>query len=89
MDDSYVLLLLLPLEAYAPLKLLFQLMLHSYLGIGQALKEYVEEDISKSHTSENGVIEKWKDADKGFIQSIVDDEVSQLKTIIEEYKKDE
>lgn len=53
-----------------------------------ALKEYVEEGIAKSHTSENGVIERWKDADKGFLQNIVDDEVSQLKTKIDKYKNE-
>ena len=56
------------------------------IDMESALQEYVQESVSKSHTSENGVIEKWKDADKGFIQNIVDDEVSQLKTIIEDYK---
>jgi len=51
-----------------------------------ALQEYVQETVSKSHTSEDGAIEKWKDADKGFLQKTVDSEVSQLKTIINKYK---
>lgn len=53
-----------------------------------ALQEYVESSQTNAHVTEDGMIEKWRDADKKHLQNIVDSEVQQLKDIIEDYKND-
>lgn len=53
-----------------------------------ALKEYVEDSVAQRHVTEKGMVEQWKDSDKGFIQSVVDDELNQLKTKVENYKSE-
>lgn len=53
-----------------------------------ALQEYIESSQTNAHVTEDGMIEKWRDADKKHLQNIVDNEVQQLKNIIEDYKND-
>lgn len=51
-----------------------------------ALKDYVEDSIAQSRVSEDGLVENWKDPDKRRMQKLADDEVDQLKAMIDNYK---
>ena len=52
------------------------------------LNDYIQDSVSKTNVTEDGLLESWKDADKGMMQAIVDKEVDELKTKVENYKND-
>lgn len=53
------------------------------------LQEYIQESVSKTNVTEDGSLENWKDASKEHLQNIVDNEVSQLKEKIKNYKEED
>jgi hypothetical protein len=53
-----------------------------------SLNEFIQESVTKTNVTEDGMVEKWKDADQGFLKSVVDKEVEELKTKIEKYKNE-
>ena len=53
-----------------------------------ALQEHIDQSITNTHVTEDGMIEKWRNADKKHLQNIVNNEVQQLKDIIEDYQND-
>jgi hypothetical protein len=54
-----------------------------------ALNEYIKESTNAAHVTEDGIIEKWRGADEQHLKTIVDGEVTELKSRIEKYKNDE
>ena len=52
------------------------------------LNEFIKDSVTKTNVTEDGMVEKWKDADEGFLKSVVDKEVEELKTKIEKYKNE-
>jgi len=50
------------------------------------LNEYIQDSVANTNVSENGLLEKWKDANPVFLKSVVDKEVSELKEKIKKYK---
>jgi len=52
------------------------------------LNEFIQDSVTKTNVTEDGLIENWKDADQGFLKSVVDKEVSELKDKIEKYKNE-
>lgn len=52
------------------------------------LNEFIQDSVTKTNVTEDGLVEKWKDADQGFLQSVVDKEVNELKNKIENYKNE-
>ena len=52
------------------------------------LNEFIKESVTKTNVTEDGMVEKWKDADEGFLKLVVDKEVEELKTKIEKYKNE-
>jgi hypothetical protein len=57
------------------------------IDMESALKEYVEDSIAQSHVTEKGLVEQWKDSNKGFVESVVEDELIQLKNKVDDYKR--
>jgi ribosomal protein L37AE/L43A len=53
-----------------------------------ALNEYIKETVSSTHVTEDGIVEKWKDADQTHLKKVVDGEVEELKRRIDEYKNE-
>jgi hypothetical protein len=51
-----------------------------------ALQEYIQTGVSRTNVTEDGTLESWKDVDKDRLQTIVDDEVGQMKKIVEDLK---
>ena len=52
------------------------------------LNEFIQDSVTKTNVTEDGMVEKWKDADQWFLKSVVDKEVEELKTKIEKYKNE-
>lgn len=53
-----------------------------------ALQDYLQTSQTQAHVTEDGMIERWKDADKTHLKAVADSEVNQLKQIIDDYKND-
>ena len=51
-----------------------------------ALQEYIQTGVSRTNVTEDGTLEHWKDVDTDHLQTIVDDEVGQMKKIVEDLK---
>ena len=52
------------------------------------LNEYIKESVCTTKVTEDGLVEKWKDANPQFLKSVVDKEVDELKTKIKKYKEE-
>lgn len=50
------------------------------------LEEFSEDQISKSHVTEDGLIERWKDADSKYLKEVSDTIKTQLKETVEAIK---
>jgi hypothetical protein len=53
-----------------------------------ALNEYIKETVNSTHVTEDGMIEKWRDADQSHLKEVVDGEVEELKKRIDKYKNE-
>lgn len=51
-----------------------------------ALQDYLQQSVSKSNVTEDGMIETWKDVNPKHLKQVADNEVSQLKNVIQDYE---
>ena len=54
-----------------------------------AVGEFVQSSVAKSHVTEDGMIENWRDVGKDFITKVAEKEVTELKEKIEKYKNND
>lgn len=52
------------------------------------VKEFVQDQTTKANVTEDGLIEKWKEADQNYLTEIGDGVIKQIKQNIENYKSE-
>lgn len=53
------------------------------------VQEFIQDQTSKSHVTEDGLIEKWKEADAGYLKQIGETVVNEVKQNIENFRNDD
>ena len=49
------------------------------------VQEFVQDQTSKSHVTEDGLIEKWKDADQSYLKQIGETVITEVKQNVENF----
>jgi len=58
------------------------------LDMEGALQDYLSGSIARSRVTEDGIVERWRDPNKATLQQIADNELNQLRNMIDEYKQE-